>query len=279
VFFTEPIIQVSTRIEKEMLSKSLDSYKKGYGEIKIEETVIGYKKLNWDTGELLGQQDLFLESDDLITKGLWISFNKEIVDKLKVLKLWTNDKNYYGSDWENLREIIIRRDKNICQICGLTFSRSQIHVHHIKPFRSFKSITRANQTHNLISLCPYCHRLAEQNLRTRSLLNGLTYGISHIAPFYLNCDIHDLGYSHDEKIGLDNKNPGIIIYDQFPGGIGLTEELFSKTDILFHDLKELVEDCHCFEGCPSCVGPPGENGVGAKQGVIELLNSINIKFR
>jgi DEAD/DEAH box helicase domain-containing protein len=279
VYLTEPTVHVSTKIEKEILSIDLDSYKKGYGEIKIEETVIGFKKLSWDTGELLGQHDLDLESDDLITKGLWLSFSEEIINKLRILKLWTNDKNNYGSNWEIIREKVIKRDKKRCQICGSTFSHTQLHVHHIKPFRSFKSLSKANRINNLISLCKRCHRLAENNIRTKSLLNGLIYGISYIAPLFLNCDIHDLGYSYDEKIGFDSKNPGVIIYDQFPGGIGLTEDLFSKTEVLLRSLKQLVEDCSCFEGCPSCVGPPGENGVGAKQGIIELLNAIDIKIQ
>jgi DEAD/DEAH box helicase domain-containing protein len=273
VYFTEPEIRVKTKIEKLLLSIDFGPYKKEYGEVKIEETVIGFNKFSWGTRELLGQQSLDLEPDYLSTKGLWISFTIDIVSKLRALNLWTNDKNEYGLNWESIREKIMKRDEYKCQNCGKPSSKHILNVHHIKPFRSFIPQSNANQPNNLISLCKNCHRLVENNIRTRSLLNGLTYGISHIAPFYLNCDIHDLGYSYDENI-FDYQNPGIIIYDQFPGGIGLSKGLFSKTEILLGALKDLAENCLCNDGCPSCVGPPGENGVGAKPGVIELLKAI-----
>jgi len=36
----------------------------------------------------------------------------------------------------------------------------------------------------------------------------------------------------------------------------------------------LVSQCPCKEGCPSCVGPVAENGVGAKEYSIALLQEL-----
>jgi DEAD/DEAH box helicase domain-containing protein len=37
---------------------------------------------------------------------------------------------------------------------------------------------------------------------------------------------------------------------------------------------ELVSECECADGCPSCVGPGGENGVGGKQEALEILKEL-----
>jgi DEAD/DEAH box helicase domain-containing protein len=34
---------------------------------------------------------------------------------------------------------------------------------------------------------------------------------------------------------------------------------------LLDKARELLAACPCEEGCPSCVGPPGEAGAGAKE--------------
>ena len=37
---------------------------------------------------------------------------------------------------------------------------------------------------------------------------------------------------------------------------------------------ELVSECLCMDGCPSCVGPGGENGYGGKQEALEILKEL-----
>jgi len=40
---------------------------------------------------------------------------------------------------------------------------------------------------------------------------------------------------------------------------------------LIKDAYHLVSSCQCKDGCPSCVGAPGEQAVGAKKYTQELL--------
>ena len=98
-----------------------------------------------------------------------------------------------------------------------------------------------------------------------------SYAFSNIAPIFLLCDRHDLGYTFDDRIGINRQNSGLIVYDQFPGGIGLAENLFFRVEDVFFHLKDIIEQCACTDGCPSCIGPPGENGMGAKKGILELI--------
>ena len=270
-YYTEPIIKVETSIESQLSFENFESYSKGFGKIRIVENVIGFKKIVWDTNEVIGYEELEMGSDELQTKGLWVTFSNKIISHLKNLNLWTNAINDYGSNWKEIREKIIIRDKNICQFCRKSYSSGELHVHHKIPFRIFLSKEIANQPENLVSLCPTCHRIAEKNVKMRSVLSGLGYAFSHIAPIFLLCDRHDLGYTFDDRIGINGQNPGIIVYDQFPGGIGLAENLFSSVEDVFFHLKDIIEQCLCTDGCPSCVGPPGENGIGAKKGILELI--------
>ncbi len=64
-------------------------------------------------------------------------------------------EKYYGSDWESQRKKAIQRDGGECQVCG----SKNIHVHHIRPFRTFglENHEKANELDNLICLCPEHH--------------------------------------------------------------------------------------------------------------------------
>ena len=133
---------------------------------------------------------------------------------------------------------------------------------------------------NLVTLCPACHRKAEQNVRMRSGLAGLGSVLGQLAPLFLMCDPGDLGLHidislfHGEAERSSPGQPGIVIYDDVPGGIGFSQKLFELHDELMLRALELVQECECKDGCPSCVGPGGENGVGGKAETIEILKQL-----
>jgi len=49
--------------------------------------------------------------------------------------------------------------------------------------------------------------------------------------------------------------PAVFLYDNHPGGIGLSEPLYGRQAEVVRGALELVEQCDCRYGCPSCVGP------------------------
>jgi DEAD/DEAH box helicase domain-containing protein len=49
--------------------------------------------------------------------------------------------------------------------------------------------------------------------------------------------------------------PTVYLYDNFPGGVGLSEPLWQRQAELVQRARELVERCDCRAGCPACVGP------------------------
>lgn len=49
--------------------------------------------------------------------------------------------------------------------------------------------------------------------------------------------------------------PTVYLYDNFPGGVGLSEPLWSRQAEVVQRARELVQRCDCRAGCPACVGP------------------------
>ncbi|TLM98582.1 DUF1998 domain-containing protein, partial [bacterium] len=207
----------------------------------------------------------------LRTTGYWFTLDDQAIDFLHTHQLWTNDTNYYGPNWNAIRQIVRQRDQFTCQMCGaLEVDRSH-HVHHKIPLRSFTSLELANSLDNLITLCPNCHRKAELVVKMRSGLSGVRYLLSQLAPLFVMCDMEDLGAISDFESPLTDGRPTVLLYDQAPAGIGLSEALYHMHDKLLSEALQLVDHCPCQDGCPSCVGPAGENGAGGKKEAMALL--------
>ncbi len=49
--------------------------------------------------------------------------------------------------------------------------------------------------------------------------------------------------------------PTVYLYDNFPGGVGLSDPLWRRQSELVQRAHELVAACDCRAGCPACVGP------------------------
>ena len=94
-----------------------------------------------------------------------------------------------------------------------------------------------------------------------------------LATLLLMCDPRDLGVSITEDInsGLMAFEPNLYLFDNYPGGIGLSGPLFQMTSRLLAGARELLAGCPCEAGCPSCVGPLGEVGERGKEGAARML--------
>jgi DEAD/DEAH box helicase domain-containing protein len=135
-------------------------------------------------------------------------------------------------------------------------------------------VEQANRLENLITLCHPCHRRVETAVRVRSGLAGLAYALEHLAPLFLMCDSRDLGVSADPQAPLAEGRPAVVLYDQVPAGIGFSQRLFELHEQLARQTYEMVSSCECADGCPSCVGPGGENGLGGKPETLAILQAL-----
>lgn len=273
-YYTEPLQNTEVTVLSESAQSDVSGGAKKWGELQVTTQVKGFRKRRWYTHENLGEEPLDLPPTDLQTTGYWVSLSEATVTRLREAGLWTNDPNNYGPDWAKIRDRVRARDKYTCQVCGAVESGRQHDVHHKVPLRAFTSLAEANRLDNLTTLCPSCHHKVEQNVRMRSGLSGLAYVLGNLAPLFLMCDAGDLG-THVEPV--ENKNfgqPTVVLYDHVPAGIGFSEKLFEMHEELIARALELVSQCPCADGCPSCVGPGGENGYGGKPEALEILKEL-----
>ncbi len=88
---------------------------------------------------------------------------------------------------------------------------------------------------------------------------GVLHAAEHAAigmlPLFAICDRWDVGgvsIAEAPQTGL----PSVFIYDGYPGGAGVSDLAFERADELFAATADLLEQCECTTGCPSCVQSP-----------------------
>lgn len=110
--------------------------------------------------------------------------------------------------------------------------------------------------------------------------NGSIHALEHLLigvfPLIAICDRRDLGgLSH--PIHPDTDKPTIFIYDAYPGGIGFSKKGFDYIEKLFSYGYDVIKNCKCEEGCPSCIYSPkcgNKNKPLDKKGAILILEKI-----
>lgn len=121
---------------------------------------------------------------------------------------------------------------------------------------------------------------------------GLIHALASVATLILMCDRSDLGtavgermagtaddlqwqdYSAASEAEKEFFEPNLYVYDAYPGGIGFSEPLFRVYEPLLAQTRELIAACPCENGCPSCVGPAGENSERAKEVALAILAKL-----
>jgi len=273
-YYTEPRQEISiTRLSTQMQTP-VQGGLKSCGEIMVTAQVNGFRKIAWNGQENLGESELDLPATQLRTVAYWITIDAQTVETLRSEGMWSNDANDYGPNWNAQRNRARQRDQYLCQMCYTPEQGRAHHVHHKTPFRFFDSYLKANELDNLITLCPACHQKAELSVRIRSGLAGLCYTLSQLAPLFVMCDSTDLGAHSDPQSPVTDGQPTIILYDQIPAGIGLSENLYQQHDELIQRAYEQVTTCACQDGCPACVGPTSAGGKGGKAETLALLSLL-----
>jgi DEAD/DEAH box helicase domain-containing protein len=144
-------------------------------------------------------------------------------------------------------------------------------------------------------------RLPYRRLEIIDGVLGLGYAFHSVAALHLMCDPHDLnrcvgdrGAKWFLKLTRDSKGiyssfdspeeipqekmdlfePTLFVYDNYPGGMGFSHQLFDDSGVLLEKTLQLISKCDCPGGCPSCVGPIREVGEKSKEVAMALLNEI-----
>jgi DEAD/DEAH box helicase domain-containing protein len=100
-------------------------------------------------------------------------------------------------------------------------------------------------------------------------LQGMAHALRHVASLRLMCDPRDLGALPEVRSPFTSK-PTVTVYEVYPGGVGYAARLYELHEELLRSAAQLVDECPCASGCPSCVGPL-QNVEGAKEACLSML--------
>ena len=104
----------------------------------------------------------------------------------------------------------------------------------------------------------------------QSGLRGLSNLLPQIAALFLMGDLRDLKAVCQVKSPF-TAYPTIFLYDNFPGGVGYSQELYRIYRQVLQAARQVIINCRCREGCPSCVGPDHLPEGSGKQYSLQLI--------
>ncbi|RLE19446.1 MAG: ATP-dependent helicase [Acidobacteria bacterium] len=102
-------------------------------------------------------------------------------------------------------------------------------------------------------------------------LSGLLYALKTVSAIHLMSNVRDLGSAMQVDDTVSPQQFSLFIYDRYPGGIGLSNELFQIRSEIFEAARKLVQSCRCDSGCPSCIGSRTSETGNIKSNAVALL--------
>lgn len=86
-------------------------------------------------------------------------------------------------------------------------------------------------------------------------LHAIEHALIAMMPASVLCDRQDLG-GFSNLCAPDTGLPTIMVYDGYEGGAGLAATGYSRFAEMIRMTCDLITDCPCEEGCPSCIFSP-----------------------
>jgi len=211
--------------------------RRSHGEVHVTSQVVGFKKLKFWTSENVGSGELQMPENEMHTTSYWLTVPREVVAALP-----------FG-----LEE---RRDG----VVALSYALGQLAALFLMCDRHDLGVALGDNGQGEAQIVT--GRRSESAAPMK--LGGLT---DPPRPPLVGAGVPQ-GREASEY------EPHIFIYDNYPGGIGLSEPLYRLHDRLLAESLSLISACACRDGCPSCVGPAGEVGSRGKEVALALLRAM-----
>ncbi|GMA50237.1 hypothetical protein GCM10025857_15940 [Alicyclobacillus contaminans] len=109
------------------------------------------------------------------------------------------------------------------------------------------------------------------NQQWETALLGAAYALKQAASLHCMCAVGDIHATVQIRDVLDAL-PTLYLYDAYPGGVGISERVYRTADEVFATARQMVMECSCESGCPSCIG--AQTDPAAKSLVIQLLQRV-----
>lgn len=246
-YYTDAITDTSVEIlDGFQKDESQEHFSFEHGEVHVAWRVSGFKKIKFDSRENVGFGDVNLPDHEMHTTSFWVTFNQAFLAALPYRKADLIDgltglayifqhvaPLYLMCDVRDLARCVGDRAAAYIEL-GESRVDGRIPVGQQKPEPEISQETwlRLDQ--------PEPSELKVGALKSPDDLE---------APF----------------------EPTLFLYDNYPGGIGFSSQIFDIFPELLAHAERLLEGCPCEEGCPACVGPPNEVGAKAKGIALDLI--------
>jgi len=94
-------------------------------------------------------------------------------------------------------------------------------------------------------------KIVAEGLVVGEALIGIANVLVEVAPMFVMCDTQDIGAVVDSScLGKD----ALFLHDRYPGGMGYARRCLDRMPDILQTVYDVVRDCSCKDGCPSCVG-------------------------
>lgn len=119
-------------------------------------------------------------------------------------------------------------------------------------------------------------RIYREGLDFPGGLHAVEHAAIAILPLFALCDRNDIG-GVSTPLHADSRKAQVFIYDAYPGGTGIAEKGYELIGELWRATLQVVSECPCQDGCPSCIQSPkcGNNNEPLdKKAAVVLLEGL-----
>ncbi len=214
-----------------------------HGELLVAEQVVGFKKIKFDTMENVGSGEVELPQQEMQTAGLWLTIPPE-----------------------TLAAVSPDRNALVDGLRGLAYL-----VHHLAPLFLMCDVRDLG---SWLGDAPPAAGAPTALASDRVVPASRIREADATRPTDAGRGVLTAQGTRTRLLAAERFEPTAYLYDNQPGGIGLTERLFELLAPLLARARETLAACPCQAGCPSCVGPVNEVGRRAKPVAAALVDRL-----
>lgn len=100
-----------------------------------------------------------------------------------------------------------------------------------------------------------CRRVEQVCGEVVDALHAMEHAGIGLLPLFAQCDRADIG-GLSQDAHPDTKAATIFVYDGVPGGVGIAQIGYEQAEAWWEQVRALLIDCPCAEGCPACIQSP-----------------------
>jgi DEAD/DEAH box helicase domain-containing protein len=237
-YYTEAVTGTKVKVLERFDGEDGGRARRSHGEVHVTSQVVGFKKIKFHTNENVGSGELQMPENEMHTTAYWLTVPREVIAGLA-----------FGG--EERRDGIMALSYTLGQLAAL-FLMCDRHDLGVAVGDNGQGEARVEKGFGR-------HR---ETIAPRGGSGGAG------EPPQLD---RGAGFTPAPREAYE---PNVFLYDNYPGGIGLSEPLYRLHARLLAESRALIAGCPCRDGCPSCVGPAGEAGTRGKEVALALLDAI-----